>query len=112
MEEKKDIKVMSEFKESELMDVSNHLERLRNEKFNPQIDAIGQMLSNNLEILRNTKKNLDKKRSLNNGPQCLEAKSLVTNKRFQIEVDAELVQDNANKVFEELFRMKVPPFNR
>jgi hypothetical protein len=35
MEEKKDIKVMSEFKESELMDVSNHLERLRNEKFNP-----------------------------------------------------------------------------
>jgi hypothetical protein len=70
------------------------------------------MLSSNLDILRNTKKNLDKKRALNNGPQSLEAKSYVTNKRFQIEVDAELVQDNANKVFEELFRMKVPPFNR
>lgn len=46
---------------------------------------------------------------MNNGPQCLEAKSVVTNKKFQIEVDKELVQDNANRVFEELFRMKVPP---
>ncbi len=101
--------MMSEFKESELSDVSNHLERLRNEKFNPQIDVIGQMLSSNLDSLRSTKKKLDKQRAMNNGPQCLEAKSNVTNKKFQIEVDKELVQDNANRVFEELFRMKVPP---
>ena len=100
--------MMNEFKESELSDVSNHLERLRNEKFNPQINVIGQMLSSNLDILRSTKKELDLKRAFKNGPQSLEAKSIVTNKRFQIEVDKELVQDVANKVFEELFRMKVP----
>ncbi len=60
MERREEVKMMSEFKESELSDVSNHLERLRNEKFNPQIDVIGQMLSSNLDSLRNTKKKLDK----------------------------------------------------
>jgi hypothetical protein len=33
--EKEEIKMMSDFKENDLMNVSNHLERLRNEKFNP-----------------------------------------------------------------------------
>ena len=59
---------IDEFKEKELENVANHLERLRNEKFNPQISEIGQMLSNNLETLRNTKRNLDKERIQNNGP--------------------------------------------
>ena len=107
-EPQKIVTKLSDLKEKDLETVANHLERLRNEKFNPEVHGIGQILSNNIEQLRNNKRMYQFQRAKTNGAQTLKAEGIYTKRQFEIDLDSELIQDLSKEVHKELFRLKAP----